>query len=145
MAVDSKNSKALRRRSTFPNRSTAFAHFERGPLGKFDPRALDGYLDKGLVASVDGVSLQLACEPTYEAAIYEQMPADLLDKLQLSLKCPVTFVAGSDSSMFSPHFWGYGSAGDFYSAVAGSISGAKFAIMPVVYSTLVLLFSLPDF
>ena len=58
-----------RRRATFPDRATAYAHFRsRGLFANWRPEALALYVMEGLVDAPDGV--RLACAPAAEAAIF---------------------------------------------------------------------------
>lgn len=66
---------AARRRATFPSRSAAFDNYARKPpMDVFDPGALDGYLERGLVDDPDpgapAGGVRLACEPADEAQVY---------------------------------------------------------------------------
>lgn len=92
---------ARRRRRRFVSRQEALARFStRPPLAHFDPDALAGYLEDGLVDGKDG-SVSLACTPETEAAIYESAAdfhvLDMLDQV----RCPVTVAFGSESNVMS--------------------------------------------
>lgn len=92
---------ARRRRPGFASRDDAFARFsEKPPFAGFDPAALAGYLEEGLVDREDG-SVLLACRPDTEAAIYESAPAFDVLGLLARVACPVTVAFGEASAVFS--------------------------------------------
>lgn len=65
---------AARRRATFPSADAARENYaSKPPMDAFDPGALDGYLERGLVEQADG-SVTLACAPADEAQVYRMGP-----------------------------------------------------------------------
>jgi len=92
---------ARRRRAVFETREAANERLSsRPPFSTFDPRALAGYLEGGLVEEKDG-SVRLACLPEDEAAIYEEaISFELLSALG-SVICPVTIAFGADGGVIS--------------------------------------------
>lgn len=66
---------AARRRATFASADAAFENYAgKAPMDVFDPRALRGYLERGLVADTAPDAppggVRLACEPSVEAQVY---------------------------------------------------------------------------
>lgn len=92
---------ARRRRPKFASRDEAFERFStRPPFSTFDPGALAGYLEEGLVEGENG-SVALACNPETEAAIYETAADfDLLGLLD-RVDCPVTIAFGGSSDVMT--------------------------------------------
>lgn len=85
---------ARRRRSTFESRAAARENYaSKPPMDSFDPRALDGYLERGLVDAADG-SARLACEPANEASVYEMGPVHSAWEHLTEVGCPVTVAVG---------------------------------------------------
>jgi pimeloyl-ACP methyl ester carboxylesterase len=96
------NAEAARRRKPgFDSRDEARSRFStRPPFALFDPEALAGYLEEGLVDTDDG-SVLLACSPETEAAIYESArDFDIFDVLD-RIHCPVAVAFGSESNVMS--------------------------------------------
>jgi pimeloyl-ACP methyl ester carboxylesterase len=94
---------ALRRRASFANKQAAFDNFSAKPVfAAWDPRALEGYVDCGLVSS--GEEWQLACPPEFEAAFIAAAGAHgAWDRLSEVL-VPVRVVAGRDSDTHPSEF-----------------------------------------
>lgn len=94
---------ALKRRRWFASREEARENFATKPVfARWDPRALQGYLEGGLVDGDGGV--ELACRPEDEAEFYRAASAHgLLERLG-ELTVPVTLVVGSDSDAY-PREW----------------------------------------
>ncbi|MEI2655439.1 MAG: alpha/beta hydrolase [Microthrixaceae bacterium] len=93
---------AARRRATFPSRQAAFDNYaSKPPMDVFDPRALDGYLERGLVddpapdAPAGGV--RLACEPAVEAQVYRMGGRHSAWCHLAEVGAPVTIVVGDTS------------------------------------------------
>ncbi|HQF95265.1 MAG TPA: alpha/beta hydrolase [Microthrixaceae bacterium] len=93
---------AARRRATFASRQAAFDNYaSKPPMDVFDPRALEGYLERGLVddpdpdAPVGGV--RLACEPAVEAQVYRMGGRHTAWSHLGEVGAPVTIVAGDTS------------------------------------------------
>ena len=62
---------AARRRSGFDSTSAARANYaSKPPMATFEPAALDGYLERGLVAEEDGPGVRLSCRPEDESQTY---------------------------------------------------------------------------
>lgn len=94
---------ARRRRSEFVDREDAHSHFRgRGIFASWHDDALAGYLEGGLVATSDGLSL--ACSPELEAAFYDHGVAhgvwERLDGLQI----PAWVLVGGDSTYHRGRF-----------------------------------------
>jgi pimeloyl-ACP methyl ester carboxylesterase len=89
---------ARRRTPRFASRDEAGERFSaKSPFATFDPDALAGYLEEGLVD--DEGSVLLACRPETEAAIYESAPEfDVLGLLD-RVNCPVTVAFGESSDV----------------------------------------------
>lgn len=96
-------SMALRRRYAFPDREAALANFSgKGPFARWDPRALDAYVD-GALRRERG-RLVLKCDPVIEAEFYRTGNShDTWDHLG-SIDVPVTLMAGSDSDSHPASF-----------------------------------------
>ena len=109
------------RRAVFASRAEAAEHFrERPPFAAWDPGALAGYLEGGLVDLADG-SVGLACAPEDEACIYEAARhCDVYGHLG-AVACPVTIARGSASQVLSED----GAGGIAARLAAGSL--AEFA------------------
>ncbi|MEM0929498.1 MAG: alpha/beta hydrolase [Pseudomonadota bacterium] len=61
---------AAKRRAQFPSRDDAReAYLSKAFFKTWDPRALDGYLDEGLVDDPEG-GVRLSCEPAWESAVF---------------------------------------------------------------------------
>jgi len=92
----SPGSVAERRRTVWPSREAAFAHFHAKPIFRaWAPGALDDYLRHGLKPHPDGVQLRFSRE--VEADIYATLPHDMGRVLRAPYPVPVGFIAGTDS------------------------------------------------
>ena len=92
---------ARRRRAVFASRSEAADRFRENPhFGDWDPDALAGYLEGGLVDLPDG-SVGLACPPENEARIYEAARHFEIYGRLGAIRCPVTIARGSASNVLS--------------------------------------------
>jgi pimeloyl-ACP methyl ester carboxylesterase len=64
-------SNTRRRRSVYPTREDAYAHFAgRGLFANFQPEALALYVSEGMTETPDG-EIRLKCDPEAEAAVFE--------------------------------------------------------------------------
>ncbi len=62
---------ARRRRSTFSSIDTAIENYaSKPPLAAFAPEVLDDYVRYGTLAVDDGTGIELACRPSFEAAVF---------------------------------------------------------------------------
>lgn len=90
---------ALRRRREFPSRADARANFAgKPPFSTWDPRALDGYVEGGIVEEAGHA--RLACEPEDEAEVFrgagEHGMVDRLGEIDI----PVLVLVGSDTDTY---------------------------------------------
>jgi pimeloyl-ACP methyl ester carboxylesterase len=84
------------RRSTWPTREAARAHFANRKLfEKFAPECLDDYVNHGLVH--DG-ELRLKIDPAIEYQIYRTIPHDMMRHLA-KLRVPAVFIGGESSDV----------------------------------------------
>lgn len=85
------------RRSEWPSREAALAHFERRRVfAKFDPNCLRDYVRYGLTESEHG--LRLWFDPQIEYQIYRTLPHDMSRAVQ-SLRIPAGFIGGRESTV----------------------------------------------
>ena len=94
---------ARRRRPEFPTSAAALEHFaSKVVFGRWDRRALEAYVECGLVA--EGDRLVLACPPEYEGAFFAAGGAHgAWDRLG-EVAVPVRVVAGRDSDSHPAEF-----------------------------------------
>ena len=90
---------AVKRTHEWPSRQAAHQHFAGKPkFAAFHPQVLDDYLAHGLHPHPGHVSVGLSYRREVEAAIYNTMPHNLLkDFRKHPHKCPLAFIAGSES------------------------------------------------
>lgn len=87
---------AERRRPHFKTRSAARSSYhDRGMFQDWPERALDDYLDGGLLPDSDGV--RLACAPDWEAATYRGVTTTMEDSLRVA-HFPITLLAAGVQS-----------------------------------------------
>lgn len=92
---------ARRRRATFDSREAAYENYaSKPPMRSFDPRALAGYVERGLVDQADG-TVRLACAPDHEAAVYEMGAVHSAWERLDEVRCPVTVAVG-DTAVSGP-------------------------------------------
>ena len=85
------------RRSTWPSREAAKAHFGSRPLFRhFSGECLEDYVDYGLV-ECDG-ALHLRIDPAIEYQIYRTIPHDMMRHLP-KLRVPAVFIGGAESDV----------------------------------------------
>ena len=85
------------RRSRWPSREEAKAHFASRPLFRnFSAQCLDDYVNHGLVER-DG-ALHLRIDPAIEYQIYRTIPHDMMRHLS-KLRVPAAFIGGADSDV----------------------------------------------
>jgi pimeloyl-ACP methyl ester carboxylesterase len=85
------------RRSTWPTREEARAHFRTRSLFKdFSDQALDDYIEHGLVE--EGGKLRLKIDPAIEYQIYRTIPHDMMRHLP-KLRVPAVFIGGERSDV----------------------------------------------
>ena len=81
------------RRSSWPSREAAKAHFRSRPLFRhFTEECLDDYIDHGLI------DLRLRIDPAVEYQIYRTIPHDMMKQLP-RLRVPAFFIGGADSDV----------------------------------------------
>lgn len=143
---------ARRRRAGFESAAAARDNYSsKPPMNAFDPRALDGYLERGLAEAPDG-TVRLACEPADEASVYEMGPVHSAWEHLAEVSCPVTVAVG-DTSVPGPaafaapvagrlphgrlephpdlgHFGPLEAPDRIAAAIAGSLSGPTPTIAP---------------
>jgi len=84
------------RRSTWPSREAAKAHFRSRPLFRhFAEQCLDDYVTHGLVENHE---LRLRIDPAIEYQIYRTIPHDMMRHLP-GLRVPAAFIGGADSDV----------------------------------------------
>lgn len=94
---------ALRRRREFPSRADARANFAgKPPFSTWDPRALDGYVDGGIVE--EQRCARLACEPEDEAEVFRGAGAHGMVHRLEEVDIPVLVLVGSDTDTY-PLAW----------------------------------------
>lgn len=94
---------ARRRRREFPTRADARANFaSKPPFSTWDPRALDGYVDGGVLEDAGGA--RLACLPDDEAEVFLGASAHgMADRLG-EVRIPALLLVGSDTDTY-PVSW----------------------------------------
>ncbi|PID61946.1 MAG: hypothetical protein CSB44_05590 [Gammaproteobacteria bacterium] len=91
--------KALSRRRHWPDRVAMRESLQKRQLyQKWDPAALEGFVQTGAVESATG-GVELACDPAWEAAIFASTPQRLWAKIK-RLTVPTTIVNASDNAIF---------------------------------------------
>ncbi|MFO7549650.1 MAG: alpha/beta hydrolase [Acidimicrobiia bacterium] len=94
---------ALRRRREFPSKADARLNFAgKPPFSTWDARALDGYVDGGLVGEAGGV--RLACAPEDEAEVFRGANEHAMFERLGEVDVPVGLVVGSDTDTY-PVSW----------------------------------------
>jgi pimeloyl-ACP methyl ester carboxylesterase len=94
---------ALRRRREFPSKADARVNFAgKPPFSTWDPRALDGYVDGGLIE--EGGAVRLACVPEDEAEVFRGANEHGMFERLGEVGVPVTVVVGSDTDTY-PVAW----------------------------------------
>jgi len=84
------------RRSTWPSREEAKAHFRGRPLFRhFSEQSLDDYVTHGLIANHE---LRLRIDPAIEYQIYRTIPHDMMKHLP-KLRVPAAFIGGAESDV----------------------------------------------
>jgi pimeloyl-ACP methyl ester carboxylesterase len=92
--------RAARRRGHFDSRGAAReAYRGRGVFADWPDRALEAYLEDGLLADGDGV--RLACAPAWEAASFRGVSTSFEASLA-AIDCPCTLVAAGRDSTVPP-------------------------------------------
>jgi pimeloyl-ACP methyl ester carboxylesterase len=87
-----------KRRTTWPDRDAALAHFQgKKAFARWEPQVLKDYIDHGM--QMDDGKYSLSFTREVESAIYNALP-DNLDRLlrKHPVKCPVSFIGGLHSS-----------------------------------------------
>lgn len=86
--------RTARRRARFSSRTAALDNYrDKGPYARFDPRALEAYVDHGFSVEEDG-SLELKCRPEAEAQMYRMGPHHRAFEELGSVRCPVVIARG---------------------------------------------------
>jgi pimeloyl-ACP methyl ester carboxylesterase len=84
------------RRSTWPSREEAKAHFRSRPLFRhFAEECLDDYVTHGLI---ENHGFHLRIDPAVESQIYRTIPHDMMKHLP-QLRVPAAFIGGEDSDV----------------------------------------------
>jgi pimeloyl-ACP methyl ester carboxylesterase len=97
---------AEKRRNQFATRDEARANFaSKLPFSAWDPLALDGYIECGLVETDQGI--ELACRPEDEAEIYRAATQHGAWDLLKNVEVQVTVLAGESSDTHTPEFLRY--------------------------------------
>ncbi len=93
---------ARKRRATFASRQEARANYaSKPPLGWFDPRVLDAFINCGLRDLPDG-TVTLSCQPENEARTYEMGGShDAYGRLH-EVRCPVAMACGETTDAIGP-------------------------------------------
>jgi pimeloyl-ACP methyl ester carboxylesterase len=108
-----------KRRRAFPMRERARANFERKiPFARWHPAALQGYISDGLVDTPDGV--ELACDPAFEAEVYETAGAHGAMALLHRLDLPFHVVVGELSDTYDV---------DWASRIVAAVPGATLEVI----------------
>lgn len=93
--------RARKRRRAFASRREAYENFaSKGPFKSLAPAALQAYVDYGFTDADDG-SVELACDPNDEAAVYVMASAHDGYARLAEVTCPVTVARGAKSHSFS--------------------------------------------
>lgn len=94
---------ARRRRREFPTRADARANFaSKPPFSTWDPGALDGYVDGGIIEEEGGA--RLACLPEDEAEVFLGASAHGMVERLGEVEIPVLLLVGSDTDTY-PVSW----------------------------------------
>jgi len=89
--------RARKRRPVFASREAARANYaSKPPFSRFDPAALDAYVEFGFVEADEGVTL--ACAREDEASVYRGAPTNGAWDHLGSLRIPVTVLRGDDAA-----------------------------------------------
>ncbi len=87
---------AKRRRTRFPDRQAALAHFgSKKVFARWTPNFLEAYVDTALFETGSG-ELQLCCSPQVESSIYQSIPLNVWS-LPKKLHHPSLFLVGAFS------------------------------------------------
>ena len=90
------NEVARKRRASFPSKGVARENYaSKPPFSRFDPGALDAYVEFGFVDRPDG-TVTLACAPHDEASVYEGAVNSGAWAALSSVRPPVTILGGED-------------------------------------------------
>lgn len=90
---------ALRRRREFPSRADARANFAgKPPFSTWDPRALDGYVEGGIVEEAGRA--RLACAPEDEAEVFRGAGEHGMVERLGEIDIPVLVLVGSDTDTY---------------------------------------------
>ncbi|MDH4119678.1 MAG: alpha/beta hydrolase, partial [Acidimicrobiia bacterium] len=93
-----------KRRRVFESRESARANFGRkAPFSCWDPIALDGYIEEGLVERHG--QIELSCSPEFEAEVYDAASAHGLLELVSEVDVPAVVIVGDRSDTYSVE-WG---------------------------------------
>jgi pimeloyl-ACP methyl ester carboxylesterase len=91
-----------RRREVFPSRAAALANYAgKLPFSRFDPAALQAYVDYGFDDLADG-QVRLRCRREDEARVYEKALFHGAFRRLPEVGCPVTLVCGAALAHFGP-------------------------------------------
>jgi pimeloyl-ACP methyl ester carboxylesterase len=90
---------AIRRKSQFPDRETAYANYaSKPPLDTLTPAALRAYVDHGF-RDVPGGGVELKCAPEVEAKVFNAaLRTDAFRRLG-EVRCPVTVAVSGDGGL----------------------------------------------
>lgn len=89
-----------RRRESFPSRQAAADNYRaKPPFARFDPGAVEAYVEWGFEELDDG-TVRLLCRRQDEARIYEQGPFNRVYGELGRVRCPVTLACGDDGAHF---------------------------------------------
>ena len=87
---------ALKRRTVFDSAEAAFAAYHgRGPVARWDDRALRAYVEHGFARTSEG--WELRCSPEVEAEFYRTAETHGAWERLDEVRCPVDLVVGADS------------------------------------------------
>jgi pimeloyl-ACP methyl ester carboxylesterase len=97
--IDDKFSPArfsAKRRTLWPDAAAAYQQYADKPMfARWEPQALRDYVEHGLVAHPEGVTLRFNRE--VETSVYRTLPHDLAKIIRAPFPVPVGFVGGEDS------------------------------------------------
>ena len=83
---------AAKRRAIFPSFEMALSSYRgRGAFKSWPDETIADYLRGGLLSTGNGTEMQLACEPLWESAIFQNAPPGIA-RLASRVRCPLTLI-----------------------------------------------------
>jgi len=89
---------AAKRRSIFPSFEQALAAYRgRGAFKTWPDEVIADYLRGGLIATGNGTEMRLACNPLWEASVFQHAPPGA-GRLVRRVRCPLTVIYAGDGT-----------------------------------------------